>query len=309
MALIAWTISSPEFLAASALCAARLPTCVATTAKPLPSSPALAASIEALSARRLVLEAISLIVLIMLLTCLEFSLIVSIAFTISCICVLLSTISSPTFLAISLAVLALWAFIFTWSDTLAIVLCNSWTELAWSVAPSVIDCAPSESWLALDATISATLFISESVFDKSLITLTSEASISLKSPTCSTSGAILKLPSAISLRPLDISLIISLSLSDISVNLLESCPISSLYSDCGLAEKSPMASLSATSTTPLIGFIYFLTRRELMITIIASVAIAIITISATSIIVLLKRSVLFSALAAHHVCPAALIGE
>ena len=119
----------------------------------------------------------------------------------------------------------------------------------------------------------------------------------------------LKLPSAISLRPLDISLIISLSLSDISVNLLESCPISSLYSDCGLAEKSPIASLSATSTTPLIGFIYFLTRRELMITITASVAIAIITISATSIIVLLKRSVLFSALAAHHVCPAALIGE
>ncbi len=58
-------INSPVCCAASALFAARLPTSSATTAKPFPASPALAASTAALSASMLVWKAISSIDFIM----------------------------------------------------------------------------------------------------------------------------------------------------------------------------------------------------------------------------------------------------
>ena len=59
-------ISSAVSFAASALLAARLLTSSATTAKPLPASPALAASTAAFRARMLVWNAISSMVLIIL---------------------------------------------------------------------------------------------------------------------------------------------------------------------------------------------------------------------------------------------------
>ena len=129
-AFIACRIRELEFFAASALCAASVPTWVATTANPFPASPALAASMEAFKASRFVWEAMSLIVLMIELICCELSLIVSIACTTCCICSLLFVISSPTIFAFSFAALAFWALICTCSDTFMIVLCSSSTELA-----------------------------------------------------------------------------------------------------------------------------------------------------------------------------------
>ncbi|GBU20127.1 hypothetical protein R80B4_00001 [Fibrobacteres bacterium R8-0-B4] len=60
------SIISAVFLAASALSIARLRTSSATTANPLPASPARAASTAALRARRLVWKAMSSIVLMIL---------------------------------------------------------------------------------------------------------------------------------------------------------------------------------------------------------------------------------------------------
>ena len=53
-ALSEFSINIAEDLAASELCVAKLATSLATTAKPLPTSPALAASIDALSASKFV---------------------------------------------------------------------------------------------------------------------------------------------------------------------------------------------------------------------------------------------------------------
>ena len=67
IALIALSIRTVVLFAASADLPARLRTSSATTAKPLPAAPALAASTAALSARMFVWNAISSIVLIILL--------------------------------------------------------------------------------------------------------------------------------------------------------------------------------------------------------------------------------------------------
>ena len=105
------------------------------------------------------------------------------------------------------------------------------------------------------------------------------------------------------------SAIISLSRDDMLENVWVSSPISSLYTTSALTEKLPSASSLATSTTPPIGFKYFIVSLRLIITMHARVTSDMATISRTRITVLRDKSAFERALAAHQVCPQALIGE
>ena len=109
-AFIELWISTVVFLAASALLLARFLTSSATTAKPLPAAPALAASTAALSASMLVWNAISSIVLIIFPISPDVWLISFIALIISSICSLVCSISEPRFATFWFAVFALSAF-------------------------------------------------------------------------------------------------------------------------------------------------------------------------------------------------------
>ena len=116
----------------------------ATTANPLPASPALAASIEAFSAKRFVWSAMSSIVLMMLTTSLEVSVILFIASVIWSICILLSCIIFVTRAVSSADFNASSVFSFTCSDTETEVATSSSTEAACVLAPSAI------FWAALE---------------------------------------------------------------------------------------------------------------------------------------------------------------
>ena len=139
------SISAAVFLDASALLLARFLTSSATTANPFPASPALAASTAAFSARMLVWNAMSSMVLMIFPISLERSLISPMADSISCILRLLSAASFPTSLARSLAFCALSAFCFTWEDISLTVAASSSMEEACSVAPWDRAWAPSDT--------------------------------------------------------------------------------------------------------------------------------------------------------------------
>ena len=134
-AWIALSIRAVVLLAASALFPARLRTSSATTAKPFPAVPALAASTAAFSAKILVWNAISSIVLMILPISFEAALILSIAWIISAIWLLLSLSFIPMRFARMLASSALFALLLTFWEIPVSVAANSSTELACSVAP------------------------------------------------------------------------------------------------------------------------------------------------------------------------------
>ena len=115
------SISPAVFWAAFADFCARFPTSSATTAKPFPAAPALAASMAAFKDKILVWKAISSMVLIILLISCDFSVISCIALDISSIFSLLS----PTALPLSLERIEAFMDI----------------EVACSVAPRERDCA------------------------------------------------------------------------------------------------------------------------------------------------------------------------
>ena len=201
------SISSLVFITDFALSDASLPIWSATTAKPLPASPALAASIEALSDKRLVWDAISSISVIILPISLEISVIRSIS------------VSSP--FIFSLSSLALLAEAFTLSDalfvsfavsaarltTVSIVAFSSSITPACSVAPSDRDLDASSTSLAFEDTFSAILVISDSVLLNLFKINRSECFNSEKSPRKSvmSSPFLVKSPCAIYLTSSEIS--------------------------------------------------------------------------------------------------------
>ena len=140
LALICWM-----FPAVSLLLSANTRISSATTANPLPASPALAASIEALSAKRLVWSAISSIVLMMLTTSLDVSVILFIASIIWFICSLLSCIIWVTRDVSVADFCASSVFSSTCCDTDSVVATSSCTDAACVIAPSAIFCAALES--------------------------------------------------------------------------------------------------------------------------------------------------------------------
>ena len=141
-ALIDVSINVVVFFAASALLLARLRTSSATTAKPFPAVPALAASTAAFNASIFVWNAISSIVLIIFPISLELALIFSIAWIIFCICSLLFSITVVTSVTCAFAIFVLCSFASTWLRISSVVATNSSTELACSVAPWDNVCAP-----------------------------------------------------------------------------------------------------------------------------------------------------------------------
>ena len=130
------------FLDASALLLARLRTSSATTANPFPAAPARAASTAALRERIFVWNAISSMVLMILLISFEQLLMSDMASIMCCIFWLLVFISALTVSAMLLACPALSAFCLTLSEISLIVAASCSTELACSVAPWESDCAP-----------------------------------------------------------------------------------------------------------------------------------------------------------------------
>ena len=147
-ALIESPISVVVSLAACATLPARFLTSSATTAKPLPASPALAASTAALSARIFVWNEISSMALMIFAICFEVSSILCIA---SSRTFIFSFPESTSFAACSeflAASPALAALRFTFSDTSESEAESSSTEAACLVAPS-------ERFAAADDTCSA----------------------------------------------------------------------------------------------------------------------------------------------------------
>ncbi|MPN23503.1 hypothetical protein SDC9_170891 [bioreactor metagenome] len=133
--LIEVSIRSVVSLAALDDWVARLLTSSATTAKPFPCCPALAASTAALSARIFVWKAISSITLMILPIFWEDVLISSIARSISDICSLPTSASVWIFSANCLVFSAFCAFCVVCEVISSIDADNSSTELACSVAP------------------------------------------------------------------------------------------------------------------------------------------------------------------------------
>ena len=156
-------------LAASADFCARLRTSSATTAKPLPAEPALAASTAAFRARMFVWNAMSSMVFTICSISSEERSILCMAFTISSISSmpLLRAVSAcPT----SSAAVCVWSAILWRSFVISATEADSsCTEAACSVAPWESPCAPEETW-------SAPLFTCS---DASLMSLRVELSIPL----------------------------------------------------------------------------------------------------------------------------------
>ena len=201
------SINSLVFITEFALSDASLPIWSATTAKPLPASPALAASIEALSDKRLVWEAMSSISVIILPISLEISVIRSIS------------VRSP--FIFSFSSLALFAEAFTLSDalfvsfavsaarltTVSIVAFSSSITPACSVAPSAKDLdAFSTSW-AFEDTFFEISVISERVLLNLFKMNRSECLSSEKSPRKSVMSLpfLVKSPCAINFTSSEIS--------------------------------------------------------------------------------------------------------
>ena len=133
------------FWAASADFPARFLTSSATTAKPFPASPALAASTAALSERMFVWNAISSIVLTIFLVSLENWLISFMALTSSDIMALTSWTAVPAAFALSLASAASEELALIDSEIDAIFSESSWIDAACCVAPWARAWAPDET--------------------------------------------------------------------------------------------------------------------------------------------------------------------
>ena len=131
-----FSIRATVALEASDVLLARLRTSAATTAKPLPSFPALAASTAAFRASILVWNAMSSIVFMILRIWTAFSLISAMAPTISCIFRLLSSISRSVSRAISLTCFTLCVLLFTCPEISSEAAASSSTKEACSTAPS-----------------------------------------------------------------------------------------------------------------------------------------------------------------------------
>ncbi|MPM90462.1 hypothetical protein SDC9_137583 [bioreactor metagenome] len=142
---------------------ARLRTSSATTANPLPAVPARAASTAAFSAKMLVWNAMSSIVLMILPISREEELISAIACNISCMRPLLLCICVPVSAAFCRASRALDAVRDTWSEISLMVAASSSTDAACSVAPSLRACAPTDTCSAPTETWSAARLICDSV--------------------------------------------------------------------------------------------------------------------------------------------------
>ena len=138
----AWSapsIRAEVFFEASADLAARFLTSSATTANPLPAAPALAASTAAFKDSILVWNAISSMVLMILPISPEVLLISSMAESISCIRLPLSSACSLTCSELVLASSAFFAFCSMLFDISLMV-------AACSVAPCERACAPEDTW-------------------------------------------------------------------------------------------------------------------------------------------------------------------
>ena len=135
------SISSRVSTAAFALCSERLRIWSATTANPLPASPALAASIAAFKERRLVWLAISSISEIIFSICFDVSLIRAMTSTIPCISAWLLSASFAYCCAILYVSFNFSDVFSTPSVISANVACSSSMEADWSIAPSAISCA------------------------------------------------------------------------------------------------------------------------------------------------------------------------
>ena len=134
---ISWRVST----AALALCSERLLICPATTANPLPASPARAASIAALSERRFVWLAISSISEMIFSICLDVSLMRPITSTMPCISVWLWSASSAYSCAILYVSLSFSDVFSTPPVISANVAWSSSMAADWSIVPSAISCA------------------------------------------------------------------------------------------------------------------------------------------------------------------------
>ena len=174
-ASIVSSIKLEVFCAAFADFCARFPTSSATTAKPFPATPALAASIAAFRERIFVWKAISSMVLMILLISLDFSVMSCIARESSCILSLLSHTASPASLLISEAFSAIPAVSLIFSEMSFIVALSSSMEEACSVAPCESVCEPLLTCSAPLFTSVAEEVISLMVCDKSSVISFNEA--------------------------------------------------------------------------------------------------------------------------------------
>jgi len=200
-----FSIRADVLFDASADLLARLLTSSATTAKPFPASPALAASTAAFNANILVWKAMSSMVLIIFPISLEELLISSMACIMSCIWRLLSVIRRPISTAFSLALRAFSAFRLIRDAISFTVAATSSMELACSVEPCDKDCAPMDTCSEPEDTCSAASLISPIVLLREWIIVNNDSSIVINAPLYFSLGEILKLPWDISLSPLDIS--------------------------------------------------------------------------------------------------------
>ena len=148
---------------------ARFPTSSATTAKPFPAAPALAASIAAFKDKILVWKAMSSIVLIILLISLDFSVISCIALDISSIFWLLRPTASSVLWESPEAFTAISAVPLIWVEMSFMVALNSSIEEACSVAPWESPWAPELTCSAPALTSLALVLISDMVLSKSLV--------------------------------------------------------------------------------------------------------------------------------------------
>ena len=170
------------FFTASPDCSARFLTSSATTAKPLPASPALAASIAAFKAKRFVWEAISSIVLIIAEICFEEMVISFIESNNFCILVLPSSTICLVVLEKLLAFSAFSVFFLTWSSISVKLAKSSSTAPAWSVDPSESICVVKDNCSEPLEIEAIDWFILKNIVFKESIIFLSEFCIGVKSP-------------------------------------------------------------------------------------------------------------------------------
>ena len=247
-------ISTEVFFEASADLEARLLTSEATTAKPLPASPALAASTAAFRARIFVWKAMSSMVCIMSLILSDVVLISWIASISSCILWLLSSISSPAVWACSLALRVVSALLRICPEISVMVAASSWTELACSVAPWLKAVELAATWSALTATCSEDWEIPRSVSRRDFWIDFIEVSTATKSPLYWRVISTVKLPSAIWPKFFDTSPTTSKRWETVVSRAVTRSAISSFVSNVGTAAwRSPCESKARRSEHAFIG--------------------------------------------------------
>ena len=256
ISLRAPSISALVSTADCALWSARTLICSATTANPLPASPALAASIAALSERRLVCEAMFSISAIMLLIFNDVSLILSIASISDFMDALLSSAFSAYSWALLLLSISALAVSATFSEIVVIVAWSSSTAPACSVAPSAsscADCARFSEPAVTDFEASSTLC--RVSFTLSFIILTeSLSSTNLPTYFSPFSVSTLKLPFAISdiISLKSVIMRLSVAAIDLASSVINDISSSWLLVGNSLS-RSPLANVLNLSTNALTG--------------------------------------------------------